>query len=194
MKKVFIFGTKLRMFLCELPLLFFFVASIIFNDSTDKDVAPVGLYPLIIALGCGMVFMLVYLFRGIVVSGESIRSIGLFSSRDKAIVNKDKTIVLTLRPKHKIKVELFGKDDAPKLDWAINDDTVDRSNVNLYRDIAVGAEGTVKRVLASFDIPKEKAKEIISSERYEGEFSLISVSKSKTEHGDTYSIKLLKTV
>lgn len=194
MKKVFIFGTRFRMFLCELPLILFFVASIIFNDSTDKDIAPIGLYPLIIALGIGMVFMFVYLFRFIIVCGEYVRSFGIFSSRDRAMINKDKSLVLTLRPKHKIKVELFGKDEAPGLDWVKNDTKTDRSFVNLYRDIAVGGVGTIKRILSAFDVPKDAIAEIISSESCEREFSLVSVSKSKTELGDTYTVKFLKTI
>lgn len=194
MKKVFIFGTKLRMYLCELPLIAFFVLAIVFNDTSDKNIGAAGLYPLIIMTAAGAIFMFIYLFRGIIVSGESVRSIGLFSSRDRAIINKDKTLVLTLRPKHKIKIELYGKDDAPQLDWISEDDSASRDYVNLYRDIAVGGVGAVRRILSSFDVPKEEIEEIVLAEKISREYSLVDVSKEKTELGDTYSVKFKKTI
>jgi len=193
MKKIFIFGTKLHMYLCELPLIAFFVLAIIFNDTTDESIGAAGLYPLIFATGAGIIFMFVYLFRAVLISAESVRSVGLFSSRDRAIINKDKSLVLTIRPKHKIKIELFGKDDAPDLDW-ISKDEAPRDYVNLYRDIAVGGVGTVKRVLSAFDVPKADIDEIICSESFARDYSLVSVKKEKCDQGDTYSVKFLKTI
>ena len=61
-------------------------------------------------------------------------------------------------------------------------------------DIAIGGVGTMKRILSAFDVPKDAITEILSEESFEREFSLVSVSKSKTELGDTYSVKFLKTI
>ena len=194
MKKVFIFGTKLPMFLCELPLLGLFILAIVFNDTSGKTISKAGLYPLMIMMAAGMIFMFIYLFRAVLISGEAVRSIGLFSSRDRAIVNKDKTLVLTVRPKHKLKIELFGKDEAPQLDWISDSETIDRDYVNLYRDIAIGNDATVGRVLRSFDVPKQDIEEILLSESYSRDFSLVSVKKEKSDLGNTYSIKFLKTI
>ena len=87
MKKIFIFGTKLRMFLCELPLIFIMAVSIYFNPDMKT---PGKLYPLIIAMAAGIIFMFIYLFRGVSISGEKIKSVGLFSSRDSIVVEKNK--------------------------------------------------------------------------------------------------------
>ena len=190
-KFVFIFGTKLRMYLCELPIVLLLICSIHFNDSMTNAFK---LYPLIIACIAGIIFMFIYLFRGIIISREIVRSFGPFSSRDKVIVNKDKTLVLTLRPKHKIKVELFGDDDAPDLDWVDKADSSSRKNVNLYRDIAVGGEGTVKRILAYFDLNDREINEIVTSENGSLELADIAISKKKSELGDVYSITFLKTL
>lgn len=194
MKKVFIFGTKLHMYLCELPLLLFFVLSIVFNGLSMAGGTKGGLIPLIILTGAGMIFMFIYLFRAVLISGEYVRSVGLFSSRDRAIINKDKTLVLTVRPKHRIKIELFGKDEAPELDWVTKEDEDAREYANLYRDIAIGGDNTVRRVLLFFDVPRKDIDEAISADEYSKEFSLVSLSKEKTEHGPTYSIRFLKTI
>ena len=194
MKKVFLFGTKLHMYLCELPIILIFASSIYFNGFVDGEVQPGRLYPLIIASGVGIVFMFVYLLRAVIISAEGVRSFGPFSSRDKAIINKDKTLVLTVRPKHRIKIELFGAADAPDFDWIKADDDDAKGDVNLYRDIAVGGNGAVSRVLSAFDVPKEDIMKMLSEDSFYGEYSIVAVTKTVTEHGPTYSVRFLKTV
>lgn len=191
MKKIFVFGTKLSMYLCEVPIILLLCAAIHFNDGLTNTVK---LYPLIIACIAGIVFMFIYLLRGVIISGELVRSFGPFSSRDRAIINKDKTLVLTIRPKGKLKIELFGADDAPDLDWVDKESRSNRDYVNLYRDIAIGGVGTVKRILGYFNVPSADIPAIIAGEGYEKEYTDIKVCKEKTELGDVYSIKFLRTI
>ena len=86
------------------------------------------------------------------------------------------------------------KDRAFRQDWVTKDDEAAREYANLYRDIAIGGDNTVRRVLLSFDVPRKDIDEAISADEYSKEFSLVSLSKEKTEHGPTYSIRFLKTI
>ena len=128
-----------------------------------------------------------------IVSAEGVRSFGPFSSKDRAIINKDKTLVFTLRPNRRLMIELFGKDDAPELDWISKDEGA-RDYANLYRDIAIGGERTICKVLSAFGVPNAEIEKAIASESFNGEYAIVSLEKKKTELGDTYSVKFLKTV
>ena len=190
MKGLFFFSTKLRMFISEIPIIILLALAIRYNPMVQT---PMKLYPLIIACIAGIIFIIIYLFRAIVISNEEVRSIGLFSSRDRSIINRDKTLVLTLRPRHKIKVELFGIDDAPGLDW-IDKEDVEKRYTNIYRDITVGGTRAVRRTLVYFGLSSEEIDELISKEKMHIENDDIRVRKEKTEHGDTYSIYFKKTL
>lgn len=183
MKKTFIFGTKLRMYLCELPLIFVLAVAIYFNPSMEN---PGKLYPLIIAMSLGIVFMFVYLFRGVSVSGEKIQSVGLFSSKDSVLITPDTTLQFTIRPKNMLKIELFGDSDAPIFDWM--DKSKANKFVNLYRDIAVGGFGQVRRVLLSFGVSGKDIDCLRTRDSIEIEYPEFVLKKDKSELGDKYSV------
>ena len=60
MKSTFLFCTKLRMFLSEIPLLVLLIAAIIY---TDKVKGLLGLWPLIIIVAAFMIFIVLFFFR-----------------------------------------------------------------------------------------------------------------------------------
>ena len=114
-KKLFFPCTILRPFLVATPLVLVMAAAIRLNDAVDTLVK---LYPLIIACGAGIIFTFIYFFRGITVSKDEVRYIGVFSSRDSAVINEGKTLILTLKAKNKVAIDLYGNNGVnAELDW-----------------------------------------------------------------------------
>ena len=97
MRGIFLFCTKLWIYLSELPLIILFMVAVRQNKNIDT---PVRLYPLMIALVIGMVLIFLYYFRIVKINFEEIRMIGLFSGRDKALIKKDRTLTFTLWPRY----------------------------------------------------------------------------------------------
>lgn len=191
MKSVFLFGTRMRMYLCEIPVIFLLAVSIYFNDKVD---GALKLYPLILACCAAAIFMFVFLLRGISVSAEEVRSVGPFSSRDAAIIKKDITLVMTVMPGRKLRVELFGIDESPVFDWQKGNNAVEEEEINLYRDTAVGGHGSALRVLTYFGIDRGEAEEILGSDSFSATYDTFIFSKEKTEKGYTYTLKFTETV
>jgi hypothetical protein len=147
---------------------------------------PGRLYPLIIFCAGTMIFIFLFFFRLISVSEDEIRSLGLFSSKDFSPIKSGQTLCLTLRKGGKIRVELFGKSDAPGFSWMRGD--YKESEVNLYREKAVGKEGALLPLLKSFGISKTEASQLFTEDAaYDLEKYKI---ESKTENGEK-SIRIL---
>ena len=191
MKKVVIFCAKLRMYLSEIPLIIIFAASIYLNGTMENLVK---LYPLIIVSGAGIIMTFLFLFRICVISVEEIKSMGLFSSHDSAIINKDKTLILTLHKHRKLKIALFGNDGtAPELDWLKGDDYVPM-DIYLYRESAVGGKGTVRRVLKYFDVPSNDIDELLSVNGGSKDYENITVTGERREDVFEVRIKFRETI
>ena len=98
MKNTFLFCSRLRVYWCEIPIVGILLLCIKYNDYSE------GLYKLYLLMAfsaLASIFILIYFFRAIKLSFEEIRYIGLFSSRDSAIITEGKTIILTPRGKKK---------------------------------------------------------------------------------------------
>ena len=190
MKKTFLFCTKFSLYIIELPLVFLLTLSIIFHSHVES---PLGLIPFIVALCAMIVFIFLYLFRLVIISQEEIRQIGVYSSKDRAIINKDKTIVLTLKKHGRILCELYGKDDTPSLEWLSSEDFKDEE-INLFRAKAVGTLSSIKRVMSYFEIPKEDIKQLLTFNNVEKEYDSISVICTVENEFKTVRIKFLKTL
>ena len=188
MKSVYLFYTKLRMYFTLLPIALVLTIAIINNDSMTNAGK---LYPLIVACIGGIAFIIIYLIRIVRINTEEIRSIGPFSSKEFVTLNKDKTLVLTVRPRKKIKIEVNGVDDMQLFDWA---DEEDRQAINLYRDYVSGGVGTVKSVLRYFEVGEDDISRLTESDSASAEYDALTVTKSKSELGDTYSIYFKKTI
>ncbi len=158
MKGIFLFCTKLWVYLSELPLIILFMVAIKQNKNVDT---PLKLYPLMTVLVLGMIFIFLYYFRVVKINFEEIRMLGLFSGRDRAIIKKDRTLSFTLWPGKKMIVELSGRDEAPALDWIDPEDYLGMS-VNLFRAKAVGGEKTLKHCLMYFEVPTSDMESIFS--------------------------------
>ena len=115
-------------------------------------------------LALGMLFILVYFIKVISLSNDEIRAIAPFLSRDKAIINKDKTLIIKSISKTRILIELYGNEPAPVFDWLKSDKSYVPPDINLFREKALGGKGSAKRILKFFGLTDADAKMAVSSE------------------------------
>ncbi len=191
MKKVHIAATPLIMYLTEAPLAVIFILTLIFNSSAS---GLLKLYPLMLATLCAMVFILVYLFRFVTVSVEEIKIFGLFSSRDKAIINKGKTLILSRSKKGVYTVTLFGNDgERPMLDWTQTEDYVP-VDINLFRERIYGGKRSFKKILDFFGVSHEDTAAVLSSESHSVDYGDFSITKAVIEEREEIRIYFNETL
>ena len=179
------------MYLTELPLLLMLMVTIYYNNMAEGFIK---FYPLMVSLVLGMVFIFIYLFRLVSISVEEIKSIGPFSSRDRAVINEGKTLILTLCPGKRLHVDLFGNDGlAPMLDWAQNDEH-EIIDIYLFRGKAVGGKGTAARVLRFFDVPDDEALRAVSEDGFEKEYESVTVTTEVRDDITEILIKFTETI
>lgn len=190
MKSIYLFSTKLWVYLTELPLIILLLLAISYNDSVK---GLVKLYPLQILLVLGMIFILIYFFRIVRINAEEIRCIGWFSSRDSIIVKKDRRLKITLMKRGMIMLELFGIGESPELDW-VDPEEYKNSEINLFRTKAVGSRRTLEKILSYFSIEKSDFDKILSEKDFSKEYEYISLSSVDTENGRAVSLKFKETI
>ena len=153
MKSIYILSTKLWVYLTEIPVLILLWVSISTNHLAEGTLK---YYPLIIFLSLAVVFIMVYFFSVISISCEEIRYHGLFSSRDSAFITENKTLVIRIKPRRNLDIELYGDAGVePAFDWMKADDVIHR-DICLFRGRANGSVGTAKRILKFFNVPEEE--------------------------------------
>ena len=190
MKKIFLFSSRLRVYLTEIPPILLLIVAIKFNSEVDTLMK---LYPLIVILSALIIFIAVYFFRAVVIGFDAVKCIGPFSSRDKAIIAKDKALVVTLLPKRRIRVELFGdgEDLAESCSW-LKDDT--SSSINLFRAKANGTQRTARRILKLFDVPEDTFKALIENDGYREDFENLTVSSDTLNEAKAIKIEFKNTI
>ncbi len=189
MKSVFLFCTRLRYFFTEIPLIFLLVIAIKYNPDVE---AMMKLYPLIIALSGVVVFIALYFFRAIKINFEEIKCIGLFSSREKAIINKGRTLHITILKKRKIRLELYGEnDDFETYAWLKSEDVTE---INLFRAKALGSEGKVHRILSYFGAESDDIEKAFLIENFTVDYEKVTLTSEKNEQEKTFKIYFKETV
>jgi hypothetical protein len=188
MKNIFLFCSKLWVYLTELPVIFMLVIAVRYNESSEELLK---LYPLITFLSLVIIFIAVYFFRVISVSAEEIRYHGLFSSKDSALITKDKTLYVTLISGHRLKLELFGDaGEEPAFEWMREEDVVHR-DISLFRGKAIGGEATAERVLKYFGMPEGAP---FGEVGYRFETDDVIIATDERDEGKTFSAKFKTTV
>ena len=189
MKKIFLFSTKFTYYWVLLPLIALLTLCIVLNDSIEHYLK---LYPLIAVTVIAILFTLVYYFRGVLISYAEIREVGRFSSRDTAIINKGKTIILYSEGHSCVRVTLFGNDGVkPELSWMKSTQDAPH-DISLFRSRAFGGRRTIKRVLKYFGVPEgeldtyfdtdceRKYTNVTVSSKLDGEIRKIYIKMDKT--------------
>lgn len=189
MKKKHLFCTKIWFYLTEIPLGFALYVATYYNFSFGD---PWRHVPLMAILFLTMVFIGIYFFRFITVSFEEVRYRGLFSSRDSAMINKDKTLIITMRRHCKLGIHLWGNDGRPPLYDALKGEgSID---IYLFRGKTVGGKRTVRSLLRYFEIPDSDIELVLCEEKHSAETENISLTSEKIEDIREIRLKFKKTV
>ena len=176
MKRLYFFASYFRTAIVELPLLFMFLLTLIYGKRVP---GPMHLYPLQTVLVFMIVFTVVYFFRAVSVDYDEIRAVGFFSSRDRAMIDEGMTLIFTLFPKHKLKIELFGFDGQnAALEWLRDEQP---REIYLFRERVRGGKRAIGRALKFFGVPMDAQEKIFSDDAYQGEFESVTVSAKKKE-------------
>ena len=189
MKKKYLFCTKLWFYLTEIPLALLLAVTIYYGPMTE---GVFKLVPLMVTIIAAMLFILVYFFRIVVISYEEVRYRGLFSSRDRAFINKDKTLIITMHPHSNLDIDLFGNDGQPPMFAGLKDEPP--IDIYLFRGRTIGSRRTVRSILAYFDIPAEEAMQALCEDSFSREYELLSFSSEKKEDIRELRIKFKETV
>lgn len=189
----YLFGTKLRFFWVTIPMAALLAIAIIYNNKSD---GLLKFYPLIVFLSGCIVFSVVYFFRMVGIGFEEVRTVGLFSSRERVVVNEGKELVITKLPAGKLDVELFGNDGVrAQLDWLVTTDDGTIPDINLFRARAIGRKGALRSILKFYGVPTKELRDgIIRGEKsYEDELVRIFASQNEIEQREIH-IYFKKTV
>lgn len=190
MKKIFLFSSRLRVYLTEIPPVFLLILAIKFNSAVDTLMK---LYPLIITLSALIVFIAVYFFRAVVIGVDEVKCIGPFSSKEKAIIAKEKSLVITILPKRRLRIELFGNGDdlAESCAWLKNDTS---EHINLFRSKANGGVGTARRILRYFDVSDKALESLIEKDGYSEDFENVTVTSDTVNEAKAITVYFKNTI
>jgi len=192
MKKIYLFCTRIRMYLTEIPIMILFMIALRYNQES-KEV--MKLYPLLIFLAASMIFIVVYFFIAISISFEEIRYHGLYSSRDHAEINEGKELIITLYEKRRIRLELFGNDGKPpELSWVKDDENYTPIDIFLFRGKAIGGKRKIKSLLKYFGVDDTAIEAVFNKENFSGEYEYVSLMSECSEDKTVIRLKMKETV
>ncbi len=183
MKTLFFFGTKLYVYLIELPFIYLLILTLNHNSKTE---GAFKLYPLIVFSILAMIFIAVYFFNAVTLNRVKIRQIGLFSSRDKVMINKGKSLVITYLSYNKLRLEIYDFQEFPSLNISREDFVPTESCI--FRERIIGSNRTASKILRYFGATREQVDELIFQN--EKSFSTKSSDFSTRIHEDRKQIKI----
>ena len=176
MKSVFLFCTRLYIFLIEIPPMILLAITFSMHDEAP---GVFGYYPLEIFLCALILFIMIFFFRAVTITYDEVRMHGLFSSRDKLLIKKGHTLVIGILPKKKLRIEVYGGLGEDKIyDW-MADGEGENHEISLFRERAVGNEKTVGKILRYFGVSDEAVENFTakSGKIFEDEFIEVSVEE-----------------
>lgn len=189
MKKKYLFCTKIWFYLSEIPLLFLLYVACQYNFTSSN---PWQFIPLILILTAVILFIGIYFFRMISLSYEMVRYHGLFSSHDNAMINKDKTLIITLKRRSYIGISLYGNDGKEPMFEGLRDEGP--IDIFLFRGRVVGGKGTVRSILKYYGISASDVDAAFANESYSAETDDISFTAEHSEDIREFRLKFKRTV
>ena len=190
MRTLILFGTKLYVYLIELPIILVLYGALKYNSEMTNLVR---LYPLIVAAILGIIFVLIYFFNAVIITDARIKQFGVFSSRDSAIIKKDTTLRLTYLKNGNMRVELFAMQNESSLS-CLNGESYVPTEANVFRERVIGKNTTARRVLKFFGVEKEHIDALIYSDLEKIETENFTLSTDVFEDKKEIKIKFKKTV
>ena len=173
MKSIYLLSTRLWVYLTEIPVLIMLGVSISTNHLSN-DIFKY--YPLIIFLSFTVIFIMVYFFSVISINYEEIRYHGLFSSKDSAFITANKSLIIKIKPRRKLNIELY--EDAgsePAFEWMKAEDVIHRE-ICIFRGKANGSHKTAGKILKYFGLDEEKLTDATTKNGYYHEDDIIKVT------------------
>ena len=166
MKRVFLLSTKFRFFLLEIPPILLLIPTVKYNNVVKSLM---HLYPLMVMLCALIIFIPIYFFCGIIVSNEEVKCIGAFSSKDKATIKKERTLVITVLKKRRLLVELYGKNDDGEntYPWLRNEKNTE---INLFRAKSNGTSRTLCKILKYFGADAADIERLLTSDGFKADY------------------------
>ena len=175
----YLFGTKLRFFWVMIPMAALLALAIAYND---RALGLLKYYPLIVFSSGAIVFTLVYFFRLVGFGFEEIRTMGLFSSRERVSINEGRTLTITKMPARKLQFELFGNDGVlAQLDWLVPEEDGTIPDINLFRAKALGGNRTLLSILKFYGVESSELRESIVNGKSTYEDELVKIESGLTE-------------
>lgn len=192
MKKKYLFCTRMRVYLTEIPIIILFSIACYYNQYSEELTK---LYPLLIFLGAAFLFILVYFFRVISLSFEEVKYHGFYSSKDHADINEGKELIFTLEKGRKLRIELFGNDGkAPELDWINSDGDYKPLDIFLFRGKALCGKKRFISILKYFGVDEEDAIALFEKESFSGEYEYVSLTSNVSKEKTVVKLKMKETV
>ena len=198
MKSIYLFCTRLLAFWMLIPLAVLLVLCFVFNGSSA---GVLQLYPLIVITICAIIFVFIYFARFINISYAAVKYVGPFTSKDKAIVKKDRRLIIRIEPKRIIRIYLLGSDGPCDFSWLKNkaedgeqeqDDKP--SEIYLFRGKTYGGKSKVRRILRYFSVPKADMNELMTVIGYKNDYELVAVSNAVVNDSPEIYIHIKETV
>ena len=190
MKSLFLFSTKVQYFLGEIPVIGLLIASILKNEDSKTALK---LYPLIIGSAAAAIFIALYFFRAVTISYSEIKHIGLFSRREKAMINAGKTLIINEMKRGKIKVVLFGNNGLPPIYSDPETEEVKPVDIHLFDGKVLGKSYTAKRILRFFSLSPDEAEALWNTDT-EITLDFLKATSTTSETGREISLYFTKTV
>lgn len=192
MKKLYFLCTKPWIYLSELPLVVLLVLAIIFNSSAE---GVWKLYPLIVTLIIGIIFILVYFFKILILSTDEVEVFSVFTERDNSTLNRGKTLIIGRISPSRIKICVFGNDGKPpEFDFIPEGDDYTPIDIFLLRSKVLGGAMTLVRIMKYFDIPDTEAKKLVGGESAYEDDILRAVSTATADGYGEIKITFKKTI
>ena len=191
MKKAYLLCTRLWVFWVELPLAFLLYVAIRHNDSVPSLVK---LYPLIIMAIAAMIFAIIYFFRIMKLSYAEIRYIGLFTSRDSAMINAGKRLIIKRFKRGKLGFILMGHDEMAGFDWLKPEDEEEHKEIALFRGKAFGGDKAISRILRTYGVKSADIPKILNEDGYSKSYTNVTVTTAHMENGNEVEIRFDRTV
>ena len=201
MKQIYLFSTRLRALWVQLPVIAVLVLSIIYNN---ESAGVLRLYPLIIVSILGIIFIFVYFARFIRLSYSEIRCLGPFTSRDKAIIKKDRTLILRMLPFGKVKVYLRGYDGPCDFSWLKEDiptsgeeptyEQIQSKDICLFRARAFGGRRAAVKVLKYYGADVKDIPSILKDEGLQIKYEFVTVRTITVDDAHQIHITMDETV